>query len=161
MSWKNFLEQLKNQYCSEQELSVINTEFQNLRKRKLSLNEYAATFTEKMKLVAYLVPTVLFMVNKFASGLQPNYGTTVKLAATLKASIKAAMNVEIQIKEKGLERAEEAEKRKPRGSSISNKKSKILKIDPNSKNIGDNNEPKWYEMCKKKQFGCCDREVTC
>ena len=43
----------------------INNEFQNLKKRKMSVSEYPTTFTEKMKLVPNLVPTKPSKVDKF------------------------------------------------------------------------------------------------
>ena len=129
MSWEDFLVQLKMQYCSEQDLLEINNEFQNLKKGKMSVIEYAASFTEKMKLVPYLVPTELSKVNKFAHGLPADIGLMVKQATTLKGAICAARNVETQIREKGLERAKVGEKRKHEGSSKSNKEKKLSKTE--------------------------------
>ena len=157
MSWEDFLVQLKMQYCSEQDLLEINNEFQNLKKGKMSVIEYAASFTEKMKLVPYLVPTELSKVNKFAHGLPADFGPMVKQATTLKAAIWAAKNVETQIREKGLEKVEVGEKRKSEGSSRPDNKGKFSKS-----NLDDRrNEAKWCEKCKKKHFGRCDGEVTC
>ena len=85
--------QLRMQYCSEQDLLEINNEFQNLKKGRMSIIEYAVSFTEKMKLVPYLVPTELSKVNKFANGLLVGFGPMVKQATTLKAAIWAAKNV--------------------------------------------------------------------
>lgn len=87
MSLDNFLEELKMQYCSEQDLLQINNEFQNLKKGKISVNEYARTFIENMKLVPNLVPTEISKENKFAIRLPSDYGPMVKLATNLKASI--------------------------------------------------------------------------
>ena len=154
MSWEEFVVQLKMQYCSEQDLLEINNEFQNLKKGKLSITEYATSFTEKMKLIPYLVPTELSKVNKFANGLPADFGPIVKQATTLKAAIWAAKNVETQIKEKGLERAEVGEKRKHEGSSIINKETKFSKS-------GGRDEAKWCEKCKKKHFGKCSEDMTC
>ena len=67
----------------------------------MSVSEYATCFTEKMKMVPYLVPTELSKVNKFDSGLPTNFSPTVKLETTLKAAIWVAKNVETQIREKG------------------------------------------------------------
>lgn len=95
MSSENFLEEMKKQYYSEQDLLEIKNEFQNLKKRRLNVNKYVAYFTEKMKFVRYLVPTELSKVNKFASGLLADFDPMVKLANTLKAAIWTAWNVEI------------------------------------------------------------------
>ena len=51
MSWEDFLVQLKMQYCYEQDLLEINNKFQNLKKGRMSVTGYAASFTEKMNLV--------------------------------------------------------------------------------------------------------------
>lgn len=143
MSWEDFLVQLKMQYCSEQDLLEINNEFQNLKKGKMSVTEYATSFIEKMKLVPHLVPTELSKVNKFALGLLADFGLMVKKNTTLKAAIWATKNVETQIREKGLERAEVGEKKKFDGSSRSGKKSKFSKSGPR----GGGSEAKWCDKC--------------
>ncbi|KAL7594215.1 hypothetical protein Lser_V15G28366 [Lactuca serriola] len=158
VSWEDFVVQLKLQYCSEHDLLEINNEFQNLKKGKLSVNEYAASFTEKMKLIPYLVPTELSKVNKFALGLPAEYGPMVKQATTLKAAIWAARNVETQIREKGLEMSKVGEKRMLDGPSGSNKKSKFSK---SSSRGGGGGEVKWCDKCKKKHLGKCGGEATC
>ena len=122
----------------------------------MSVTEYAANFTEKMKLVPHLIPTELSKVNKFALGLPPVFGPMVKQNTTFKAAIWAAKNVETQIREKGLERAEVGEKRKHEGSSKSNKERKFSKTEE----VGGG-ETMWCEKCKKKHFGKCGEEVTC
>ena len=109
-----------------------------------------------MKPVPYLVPTELSKVNKFAHGLPADFCRMVKQATTLKAAIWAARNVETQIKERGLERAEFGEKRKHEGSSKSKKERKFSKTDE-----GEGGESKWCEKCKKKHFRKCSEEVTC
>ena len=43
----------------------------------MSVTEYAASFTEKMKLVPHLVPTELSKVNKFSLGLPADFGPMV------------------------------------------------------------------------------------
>lgn len=53
----------------------------------MSVSEYAASFTEKMKLVPYLVPIEVSNINKFANGLPTYFGPMVKQATTLKAII--------------------------------------------------------------------------
>lgn len=53
----------------------------------MSISEYAATFTEKMKLVPHFVATKHSKVNKFIIGLPADYGPTVKLETILKAAI--------------------------------------------------------------------------
>lgn len=78
MSYKNHLEEPKEQYCSEQDLLEINNEFQNLKKGKMSSNEYAATFEEKMKLVPYLIPTKILKMNTFSIALLVDFGRTVE-----------------------------------------------------------------------------------
>ena len=157
MSWDEFLEQLKAQYCSEIDLIDLNNEFQNLKKGRMSIDDYAAAFTEKMKLFPYLVPTELSKIEKFANGLPADFGPTVKMATTLKSAVRAAKNVETQQKERGLERAEVGEKRKFNGSSKSNKKSRFSK----SGSRGGGSEAKWCDKCKKKHSGKCDGGVTC
>ena len=59
----------------------------------MSVSEYATSFTEKMKLVPYLVPNELSKVNKFANGLPADFGLMVKQAISLKATIWEAKNV--------------------------------------------------------------------
>lgn len=127
MSWDEFLEQLKMQYCSEIDMIDLNNEFQNLKKGRMSIDDYAAVFMEKMKLFPYRVPTELSKIEKFANGLPADFGPTVKMATTLKSAVRAAKNVETQQKERGLERTEVGEKRKFDGSSKSNKKSRFSK----------------------------------
>ena len=82
------------QYSSKQHLLEINNEIQSLKKGKMSGNEYAAAFTEKMNLVMNLVLTKLSKVNMFTIGLPMHYGPTMKLATTMKAIIWAVKNVE-------------------------------------------------------------------
>ncbi|XP_023737326.1 replication protein A 70 kDa DNA-binding subunit C-like [Lactuca sativa] len=79
------------------------------------------------------------------------------MASTLKAAVRAAKNVETQLKGRGLERTEVGEKRKFDGSSRSKKKSKSSKFGSR----GGGGEVKWCEKCKKKHHGKCDWEVTC
>ena len=79
------------------------------------------------------------------------------MASTLKEAVRAANNVETQLKERGLERAEVGEKRKFEGSSRSHKKSKSSK----SSSRGGGGEAKWCEECKKKHHGKCKGDVTC
>lgn len=55
ISWENFLVQLKEEYYSKRDLLEIENEFQNLKKGKMIVREYATTFFEKIKLVTYLV----------------------------------------------------------------------------------------------------------
>ena len=121
----------------------------------MSVSEYAATFTKKMK----LVPTKLSKVNKFANGLSVDFGLTVKLATTLKASIFAAKNVETQIREKSLEKYEARENRKFEESSWSNKKGRFLKSDLDDKKFGSSSKAKWCEKRKKKHSERCDGEL--
>ena len=156
MSWEEFLEQLKMQYCSEIDLIDLNNEFQNLKKGKMSVDEYATAFTERMKLFPYLVPTELSKIDRFANGLPTDFGPMVKMATTLKAAVRAAKNVEAQIREKGLEKDKAGEKRKFEGSSRSNKESKFSKLGG-----GDGGEARWCDKCKKKHCGKCNEEVTC
>lgn len=118
----------------------------------MSISEYVADFTVKMKLVPYLNPTKLSKVNKFASVLLVDFVPMFKLAATLKTTIWVTGNVETQIMEKGLENAKAKEKRNLEGSSRSSKKSKFPKSDPNGKRYGGNKEAKWCEKCIMKQF---------
>lgn len=84
MFWEKFLEELNRKYCTEQDLLEINNEFQNLKKGKMSVSEYDATFTKKIKLVHSLVATKLSNVNTFSMGLPVDFGPMVKLATTLK-----------------------------------------------------------------------------
>ena len=70
-----------------------------------------------------------------------DFGPTVKMESTLKAAVRAAKNVETQLKEIGLERSDVGEKRKLDGSSRSNKKSKFSM----SCSRGGGGEAKWYE----------------
>lgn len=95
----------KKEYCSKQDLLVINNDFQNLKKGKMSINEYDAIFTDTMKLVPHLVPTELSKVDKFANGLPSDFGPMVKLETNLKEAVRSAKNMESLIREKSLERA--------------------------------------------------------
>ena len=92
------------QYCSEIDLIDLNNEFQNLKKRRMSIDDYATASIEKMKLFPYLVPTKLSKIERFANGLPADFGPTVKMATTLKTVVRAAKNVEAQKKEKGLKK---------------------------------------------------------
>ena len=157
MSWESFLEQLKMQYCSEIDLIDLNNEFQNMKKGKLSIDDYATTFTEKMKLFPYLVPSELSKIERFANGLPADFGPTVKMATTLKTAVRAAKNVETQLKERGLERNEVGEKRKMEGSSRSDEKRKFSKSD--SKKLEEGAQ--WCDKCKRKHIGECSKEMTC
>lgn len=118
-------------------------------------------FSEKMKLVSYLVHTELSKIKKFGNGLPSEYGPTVKLATTLKVAIWAAKNVELHIREKNPKKTRTRDKRKSEGSSKSNKKSVFSKLSPNDKKYGGNNEVKWCDKFKKKHFRRCDEVVTC
>ena len=90
-----------------------------------------------MNLVPYLVLIELSNVKRFSNGLPVDFGPTeVKLATTLKEDICGARNVETQIREKGLEKAEKGEKKNLEGSSISDKKGKFSWSDPNDKKYG-------------------------
>ncbi|KAL7591377.1 uncharacterized protein LOC111880758 [Lactuca sativa] len=157
ISWEMFLEQLKIQYCSEIDMIDRNNEFQNLKKGKMSIDDHAAAFTKKMKLFPYLVPTELSKTGRFANGLPAKFGPTVKMATTLKTTVRAAKNVETQLKERNQDRAEVGEKRKFDGSSRSNKKSKFSKSDSR----GRRGKAEWCDKCKKKHAGKCGEEVTC
>ena len=53
----------------------------------MSIDDYAATFTEKMMLFPYLVRTELSKIEKFANGLPADFGPTVKIATTLKSAV--------------------------------------------------------------------------
>ncbi|KAL7604690.1 hypothetical protein Lser_V15G19948 [Lactuca serriola] len=83
------------------------------------------------------------------------------MPTSLKAAIRAAKNVEIQLREKGLERYEVCEKRKFEGSSRSENKNRFLKSDPNNKKYGDSNEERWCDKCRRKHTRRCPKEVTC
>ena len=104
ISWEACVEHLKMQYCSEIDLIDLNNELQNLKKGKISIDDYATAFTEKMKLFPYLVPNELAEIENFANGFSSNFGPTVKMASTLKAAIRATKNVKTHLKERGLER---------------------------------------------------------
>lgn len=106
MSWENFLEQLKREYCLKRHLLEINNEFQNLKKGNISIIKYATTFSNKVNLVSHLFPTKLSRMEKFANGLPVDCGLNVKLVTTLKSAICATKNVEIQFKEKIWKRLE-------------------------------------------------------
>ncbi|KAL7586513.1 hypothetical protein Lser_V15G41313 [Lactuca serriola] len=81
----------------------------------------------------------------------------VKQATTLEAAIWAAKNVETQIREKNLERAEVGEKRKFEGSSRPDEKRKASKSDLKEFKEG----AKWCDKCKRKHIGKFSKEMTC
>ena len=58
-----------------------------MKKGKMSIDDYATTFTEKMKLFPYLVPTELSKIERFANGLPVEFDPTVKMATTLKITV--------------------------------------------------------------------------
>ena len=64
------------------------------------------------------------------------FGATVKMATTLKIVVRAAKNVETQLKEKGVERAEVRENRKFEGSSRSKKKNRCPSPTPTTRGMG-------------------------
>lgn len=78
MSQEKFPKQLKTEYYSERDLLEINNEFQNLKKEKKKASEYVASFTKKMNLVSYLVPSELSKIKKFDYGLPTYYVLKVK-----------------------------------------------------------------------------------
>ncbi|XP_023745801.1 uncharacterized protein LOC111893960 [Lactuca sativa] len=83
------------------------------------------------------------------------------MATTIKIVVRAANNVETQLREKGIERVEVGEKRKFEGSSISNKKNRFPKSESNNKRYGDINEEKWCDKCRRKHIGKFSKQVTC
>ena len=92
------------QYCSKIDLIDLNGEFQNQKKWKTSVDECTTVFTEKIKLFPYMVPTKLSNIDRFANGLPMDFGATINMATTLKTAVRASKNVEIQCREKGLEK---------------------------------------------------------
>lgn len=118
----------------------------------MSVSEYVATFTKKMKPLLYLVPTKLSKVDKFANVLPVDFGPMVKIEKTLKEAIWPAKIVETHIRDKVLEKEDIGDKRKLEGSSRSDKKNKFSKSDPNNKKYKRNNESKWCDKCKKNHF---------
>lgn len=66
----------------------------------MSVTEYVAVFTKKMKLVSYLLPTKSSKVKSFANGLPADFGLMVKLATTLEVTIQVALSLEGMIKER-------------------------------------------------------------
>ncbi|XP_023736527.1 uncharacterized protein LOC111884432 [Lactuca sativa] len=80
------------------------------------------------------------------------------MATTLKPTVRAAKNVEIQLREKGLERAEVGEKRKFVGFE---KRNRSPRYDPNNKRYEDSNEEMFCDKCRRKHVGRCSKEVTC
>ena len=61
-------------------------------------------------------PTELSKIERFANGLSTDFGPMVKMATTLKTTVRTAKNLVTQLREKGLERSEVGEKRKFDGS---------------------------------------------
>lgn len=64
MSWGDFLVQLKREYCSKRNIFEVIKDFQDLRNGKMSVRKYFATFTEKTKLIPYLVLIELSKIKK-------------------------------------------------------------------------------------------------
>lgn len=56
----------------------------------MSVNQYAATFLEKMELVPYLTPIEQYKVERFANGLPTDFRPTVKIETTLETTILVA-----------------------------------------------------------------------
>lgn len=83
----------------------------------MSISQYVAVFTGKMKLVPYLVPTELSNVERFANGLPVDFGPVVKLATTLEAAIRVAKSLEDIFKRKAINQAGVGERRINEGSS--------------------------------------------
>ncbi|XP_023772433.1 uncharacterized protein LOC111921075 [Lactuca sativa] len=79
------------------------------------------------------------------------------MATTLKTVVRATKNMETQLREKGLEKYKEGEKRKLEGSSRSDKKGRFLKSNLDGQKYGS----KWCEKCKNMHYGRCNGEVTC
>lgn len=156
MSWETFTKHLKMQYYSEIDLIELNNKFQNLKKGKISVDEYVTAFTDRMKLFPYLVPTKLSKIDRFANGLPAVFGPMVKMATTLKTAVREAKNIETQIRERGLEKNKAGEKKKFEGSSRPNKESKFLKFGG-----GGRGKARWCHKCEKKHLGKCGEEVIC
>lgn len=89
-----------------------------------------------MKLVSYLVPIELSKIDKFANELPTYYALTTQLSTTLKSTIWAAKNVEIQIKEKDLDNIGAREKSKNKEFSKSNKGRRFSKSCPTIRSEG-------------------------
>ena len=156
MPWEAFLVELKKRFCTERDLLQLQNEFLNLKKEKMSIDEYVAAFSEKLEFSLHLIPNELAKVDKFAAGLPSDYSVAVRTATTFQSAVWAAKYVENQLKEKASERAEAGEKRKFGGSFESNKKRK------NPSKSGGNKDAKWCEKCKKKHSGRCEaRCYTC
>ena len=70
-----------------------------------------------------------------------DFGATVKMAITLKTTVRATNNVETQLREKGLEKDKAGEKRKLEGSSRSDKKGRFSKSNLDDQKYGVVVEP--------------------
>lgn len=71
----------------EKDLSEIIKEFHNLKKGKISVNEYHMAFSKKMKLVPYLIPIEHSKIKTFVNGLPIDFGPMVKLATSLEVAV--------------------------------------------------------------------------
>ncbi|XP_023758610.1 uncharacterized protein LOC111907049 [Lactuca sativa] len=97
-------------------------------------------------------------MERFANGLPADVGPMVKMPTTLKEAVRAAKNVETQIRENGLEKVEDGEKRKLEGSLRSDKNSKSSKFKDHKPG---SDTTRWCGKCKKKHFRECIEGVTC
>ncbi|XP_023767906.1 uncharacterized protein LOC111916471 [Lactuca sativa] len=79
------------------------------------------------------------------------------MAITLKTIVRAAKNLETQIRENGIEKDKAREKRKIGVSSRSDKKGTFSKSNLDDKKY----RAKWCEKCKKKHYGRYEGEVNC
>ncbi|XP_023751591.1 uncharacterized protein LOC111899944 [Lactuca sativa] len=127
----------------------------------MSVNEYATTFNERMKLFPYFVTTKLSMIEMFDNGLPTDFCLTVKMETNLKTIVREVKNIETRIREKGLEKDRAGEKRKLEGFSRSYKKGRFLKSNLDDQKYGGSGGVKWCEKCKKRHYRRCDTEVTC
>lgn len=69
---------IKEGILLKKDLSEISKEFKNPKKGDMSVSEYTAGFTKKMKLVSRLIPTEHSNGEKFANGVPTNIGPIVK-----------------------------------------------------------------------------------
>ncbi|KAI3697694.1 hypothetical protein L6452_30790 [Arctium lappa] len=159
MSWATFKEKVMEEYCNEQEMDLIEEEFQALTKGELTVKEYTRLFMEKLNLVGHVAPTEKEKIKAYLKGLPADMGNRVRnsKATNLREFIEEAKIMERVYAKDKEEKSKAAEKRKGESSPTPFKKPKYQ---PNARSIDNRREANWCSKCKRKNFGSCNSHAN-
>lgn len=121
LTWDEFVERVKEWYCSAWDLIKMQNEFLTLKKGDMTVDEYARLFVAKLQYVRHLAPSDKDCVERFVAGLPFKYSMAVRRETTLDSAIRVAKSLDV---DKYEEREDVGEKRKWVGTLGSLKKSK-------------------------------------